>query len=363
MNGRLISIDVFRGMTIFFMIIVNTLGSYSNAYPFLLHAKWDGLTPTDLVFPFFMFIMGMSMVFSFKKFERANRKDWVTKVLRRTVLIFLIGIFLNWFPFVGKPLSDLRIFGVLQRIALGYGFAGLILIYFKREWIPYIIGFLLLSYWTILLFFGSEDPLSLEGNLVRHLDLLLFGETHLYQGYGIPFDPEGFLSTWPSIATVLLGFIFGEILDKEKNIDQKIKKLLIGGLILLILGLLWNWLGFPINKPIWSSSYVLVTAGLGAILLAFLTYIIDKKHKHRWAFIFKVFGLNPLISYVLSGLVVRSLNMIKIEGRSLYPWLYEHVFSSTFGLNHGSAIQAVVYMSLIWLFAYLLYRNNKVIKI
>jgi predicted acyltransferase len=363
MQGRLLSIDVFRGMTIFFMIIVNTLGSWKYAYSFLLHAKWDGLTPTDLVFPFFMFIVGLAMAFSFSKYEQGDRSAWVAKVLRRTLLIFLIGMFLNWFPFYNKSFSTLRFFGVLQRIALGYGIAGLLLIYLRKSWVPYIIGILLFGYWGILHWFGGTDPLSLEGNAVRALDLFLVGEQHVYKGYGIPFDPEGLLSTIPSIATVLFGYLIGELIKKSPDHFTKIKRMGFWGMVLIGAGLIWHYAGFPINKPIWSSSYVLITAGLGTLLLALFIFLIDIKGWEKWAFVFRVFGLNPLISYVISGLIVRSLNLITIDGTRLYPWIYANIFQPAFGFNAGSALQALTYTLLIWLIAWWLYRKEIIIKL
>lgn len=363
MNKRLVSIDVFRGMTIFFMIIVNTLGSWKYAYPFLLHAKWDGLTPTDLVFPFFMFIVGMAMAFSFRKYQRGSRGEWIRKILKRTVLIFLIGLLLNWFPFFNKSLDQLRIFGVLQRIALGYGLAALLVVFVKKAHLIYVTAIILIGYWLLLIFGGGESPLSLEGNLVRRIDLLLLGENHVYGGYGIPFDPEGLLSTIPSVATVLLGYLLGQILLLEIIPSEKLKKLGVWGLILMVLGVVWNFIGFPINKPIWSSSYVLVTAGLAALIMVGLIYLIDIRKSEKWSYMFKVFGLNPLFSYVMSGLIVRSLNLIKIEDTSLYPWIYKTIFSPVFGAQLGSAMQALLYTILIWMIALMLYRRKIIIKI
>ena len=363
MKSRLLSIDVFRGMTIFFMIVVNTLGSYQHAYPFLLHAKWDGLTPTDLVFPFFLFIVGLAMSFSFAKYEAGSRVRWLTKVVRRTLLIFIIGLLLGWFPFANKTLDELRIFGVLQRIALAYGGASLLLIFLKKDWVPYVIGLLLFGYWAILYLFGGPDPLSLEGNAVRMLDLWLVGEQHVYHGYGIPFDPEGLLSTIPSIATVLFGYLIGILVKSTPDHRNKVRKMGFWGSILIAAGLIWHFAGFPINKPLWSSSYVLITAGLGTWLLSIFIYLLDIRGWNRWAYVFKVFGLNPLISYVLSGLVVKSLNLIKIDGSSIYPWLYTQIFQPSFGLAGGSAMQALIYTMFIWIFAWLLYRKSIVIKL
>ena len=362
-SERLLALDVFRGMTIFFMIVVNTPGSWSHVYAPLRHAKWDGCTPTDLVFPFFLFIVGVSMAYSFRKYEAANRSVWIKKVLRRTLVIFAIGIVLNWFPFYTTNISDLRIFGVLQRIALGFGGAALIVIFFGKKLVPFITVGILLLYWGILLLTGGEDPLSLKDNAVRLLDLKLLGEKHLYGGYGMPFDPEGLLSSLPSIGTALLGYMTGQIILSQSDLKSAISKMVLGGLIFIFLGTIWHFVGFPINKPIWSSSYVLFTGGLAMCFLALLLTIIDLNSLHKWAFPFKVFGLNPLISYILSGIFVRLILMIKIGEKTTYTWLYETIFQPTFGDKFGSLTFAFSFVGLIFIFAYLLYKNGKVVKV
>ena len=362
-NQRLLALDIFRGMTIFFMIIVNTPGSWSHVYAPLRHAKWNGCTPTDLVFPFFLFIVGVSMAYSFRKYSLEDRGAWVRKVLKRTLLIFVIGLALNWFPFYHKNISDLRIFGVLQRIALGYGGAALIVIFFKKKYIPFITIFLLLAYWLILLLFGGEDPLSLKDNLVRTIDLALVGESHIYGGYGMPFDPEGLLSTMPSIGTALIGFLVGKLILSEESLTVRIRKMVLGGLILIAVSVAWHYLGFPINKPIWSSSYVLFTGGLAMCFLGLLLTITDLWGSHKWAYPFKVFGLNPLISYVMSGLIAKLIGRIKIGDSTVHSWLYETIFQATFGDKLGSLIFALSIVASVFIFAYLLYRNGKVVKV
>ncbi len=362
-TNRLLALDIFRGMTIFFMIVVNTPGSWSHVYAPLLHAKWHGCTPTDLVFPFFLFIVGVSMAYSFRKFNPDDRGAWIKKVLRRTFLIFIIGIALNWFPFYHKNIADLRIFGVLQRIALGFGGAALIVIFLRKKFIPYAIALILLFYWGILLLFGGDDPLSLEGNLVRNIDLKLFGEKHLYGGYGMPFDPEGLLSSLPSIGTALIGYLVGQMIINSNALVETIKKLVLYGLLFIALGVVWNFAGFPINKPIWSSSYVLFTGGLAMCFLALLLTITDLWSSHRWALPFKVFGLNPLISYVMSGVIVKIILRIKIGDEALYSWIYKNIFQTTFGDKFGSLTFALCMVATVYIFAYLLYRNDKVIKV
>lgn len=362
-NKRLLAIDVMRGMTIFFMIIVNTPGSWEYVFTPLRHAPWNGCTPTDLVFPFFVFIVGVSVSFSFRNLIDTDRSVWVRKILKRTALIFLIGLFLNWFPFIGKSIGDLRVFGVLQRIALAYGLGAFIIIYVKERWLPLVFAIILLGYWAILWTTGSADPLSLEGNAVRALDLWFVGEMHIYGGYGIPFDPEGLLSSLPAAGTVLFGYFVGRRIQLAATPLLKIKKILPLGIGGIVIGVCWHFLGFPINKPLWSGSYVLYAGGLATLLLALLLWCIDEKGWKKWSYIFRVFGLNPLVSYALSGLVIKSLSYVHIGGQPFYGWIYEHFFSSAFGHLTGSFLQALVYTLCIWLFAWWLYVQGRVIKV
>lgn len=363
-NNRLLALDIFRGMTIFFMIIVNTPGSWSYVYAPLRHAPWDGCTPTDLVFPFFVFIVGVSMSYSFMRFDKENRKEWVLKILKRTALIFLIGLLLNWFPFYDKSISDLRIFGVLQRIALAFGGAALLVVLFNRKYIEYLILILLAGYFFILMVFGGDDPLSLEGNLVRKIDLALVGENHIYGGYGVPFDPEGLLSTIPSIATVLIGYLTGRFLQGMRSLKLKLRWLVPAGFLLLVVSKFMHYGGIPINKPIWSSSYVFFTGGLAILLLSALLWILDTKEwDGKWTFPFKVFGLNPLISYVMSSLIVKTILKIKVGDSNLYNWLYTNIFQSTLGDYPGSLAFAFSVVGTVFIFSYLLYKNDKIIKV
>jgi predicted acyltransferase len=363
MNHRLLSLDVFRGMTIFFMIVVNTPGSWSYVYAPLLHAKWNGCTPTDLVFPFFMFIVGVSMAISHKQYEEKDNSIWIKKAVSRGTKIIFIGVLLNWFPFFTISLSELRIFGVLQRIGLSFLIAGIIIAYAHTKYLWWIISGLLIGYWIILLSDGVEG-LSLEGNLVRTLDIYLFGESHIYKGYGIPFDPEGLLSTIPAIGTVLLGFIVGlKIRETPNNIFDNISWLLKAGSGFVVLGLIWSFIGFPINKPIWSSSYVLYTAGLAMITIALLIWLIDVKNIKRWSYVFNAFGKNPLISYILSGVLVKTSLLINIGDMNLYQWLYVNIYQLIFGNYLGSFLFAMSVVMLIWVIAWWMDRRGIIIKV
>jgi len=361
-NQRLLSIDVLRGLTIAFMIIVNTPGSWEFVYAPLRHAKWDGCTPTDLVFPFFLFIVGLSMAQSFKSHSDFTQAQLLTKALKRTAVIFGIGLLLNWFPFYDKPLADLRIFGVLQRIALAYFFGSLISIYIAEKWQLWVTMLILAIYYILLISFVTVDPLSLENNLVRSIDLALLGETHIYHGYGIPFDPEGLLSTLGSIGNVMFGYILARKIAKLESSMLQIRYVLLFGAILIGIGIIWNFTGFPINKPIWSSSYAMFTSGLAAWLFAFMLYFIDVKGNKSWSFPFKVFGMNALASYAMSGLVIRTLHLIKVGDSTLPAAFYSKVLSPLAGPYFGSFLFALLFCSTIWLFAYVLYTKKIFIK-
>lgn len=362
MNQRLLSLDVFRGMTIFFMIIVNTPGSWNYVYAPLLHAKWDGCTPTDLVFPFFMFIVGVSMAISYAKFEGGPQKDWINKTITRGLKIILIGLLLNWFPFFTKNIADLRLWGVLQRIGFSFLIAGVLISFVNKKYLWYLFGGILISYYLILLTAGDQ-ALTLEGNLVRTIDLALFGESHIYKGYGIPFDPEGLLSTLPAVGTVVLGYIVGKNMLSISDHTQKIKWLLVVGILSGAAGFLWSHMGFPINKPIWSSSYVLYTGGLAMLFFALMIWIIDIEGFQKWTYVFKAFGQNPLVSYALSGLFVKTMLLIKIGDQKLYGWTYSAIFQPVFGDYFGSFMFAFTYVMFIWIFAYTLDKKGIIVKV
>lgn len=367
-TNRLLSIDVLRGLTIAFMIIVNTPGSYEYVYAPLLHSPWDGCTPTDLVFPFFVFIVGLSMAQSFRNIENIEKPALAMKAFKRMLIIFGIGLLLNWFPFYTTHISELRIFGVLQRIALAYFLAALITIYIKDKWhLPLTIGILIL-YYIVLMVGVSDGPLDLMTNLVRKIDIFLVGEHHLYHNYAfegnkVYFDPEGLLSVMGSIGNVMFGFILATKLKALSGNAEKIKTASLFGFILVALGIGWNYLGFPINKPIWSSSYALFTSGLCSILFAVMIYTIDEKKWQSWAYPFKVFGMNALVSYALSELIAIICGMLPVGEGGLYASFYQYLISPVFGLYFGSFIAAVLFAAFTWLFAYILYRKGIFVKV
>ena len=364
-NKRLVALDVLRGLTIALMILVNNPGSWEYVYPPLRHASWNGCTPTDLVFPFFLFIVGTAMFYSFKKFEDGLTKPLFKKIVKRFILIFLIGLFLNAFP--NFDFENLRIYGVMQRIAIAYLFGALIVVIFNYRQVLISIPVILFGYWALIYFGGTGDVYSLETNIVRSFDLNLVGANHLYGGFGMPFDPEGLLSSIPAIGTVLLGYVAGNVIQKSLSTMDVIKKLTLYGVILLVLGLIWN-LEFPINKPIWTSSYVLYTGGWAMLFLAFLLFVIDEKGFKKWPKPAIHFGMNPLFIYVFSWLYISTIHNIDVsspsgEKVSIYNYLYEHVCVPIAGNMNGSLLFAVSHIILFWAVCYFLYKRKIFIKI
>ncbi len=366
-TNRFLALDAFRGMTIAAMILVNTPGSWSYVYVPLKHAAWHGCTPADLVFPFFLFIIGTAMWFSFGKFDHQGSPAALKKVLRRSVIIFSIGLVLSAFPFF-LDFSSLRLMGVLQRIALAYGLVSLLCLYLNQTAIIIISGIVLIGYWLLLWCFGGVDPYTLENNLVRTIDLKIFGEEHLWKGTGIPFDPEGILSTLPAMVTVIIGYLTGIMIQSKPELRLVVPRMLLLGGIMVLLGLLWNTI-FPINKSLWTSSYVLYTAGIAILILTSFIWLIDIREYKKWAFPFVVFGMNSLFIYILSSLWVQTIIYLvrfKGVGGSVvtgYNWLYKSVFVTITGNLNGSLLFAVSHIFAFWLLLLLLYKKRIFIKI
>lgn len=372
MQERYLALDVLRGLTIALMIIVNTPGDWSNVFSPLLHADWHGFTITDLVFPTFLFVVGNAMSFSMKKMEKMSQRVFLKKVFKRTALIFLIGWGLNAFPFFESGASGgikmidwtaVRLLGVLQRIALCYMIASLVLYYLgKRGAIIFSIASLL-SYWAILYFFGNpEDTYSLEGNAALRFDLWLIGAKNLYMGEGIPFDPEGVLSTLPSVVNVIAGFLAGTFIQQIGNTKRTVKALMLAGLIAICGALIWD-LAFPINKKIWTSSYVLLTVGLDLIVIGFLVLVIEVQKINKWTYPLEVFGRNPLILYILAWIVIGVLGAIPAGTASLKAAIYQGLFTSWLGPKSASFLFAIAYMMLIWCIGYLMDKRKIYIKV
>ncbi len=368
MQSRNQSIDILRGLTVAMMIMVNTPGSWSYVYAPLLHAKWHGCTPTDMVFPSFIFVMGMSMYFSLHKVT--NTRGAIIKILKRASLIFLIGLLLNWFPFVGRSIEELRIFGVLQRIACAFLLAGLVITLIRKTtWLAISAVLLMISHYCILYSFGDHSlggdwsVYSLEGNVGTSIDRWLVGEPHMYGGFGIKFDPEGLLGTLSSGAQVILGYLASKFV-LSKKIDAKLCfRIAMAGVVSIFTAWILSHV-VPINKPLWTPSYVLYTSGYLLIIWSLIMWIADVKSVGSWSFPFKVFGRNALISYVLSILFAKiMLYVIHIEESSLYAWLYANVFQSACGNYLGSLLFALSVVASVWICAYILYRKDIIVKV
>lgn len=309
---RLRSLDVFRGMTIFLMIVVNTQGSGAVPYRQLMHADWNGFTLTDLVFPSFLFAVGNALVFVLDKGREQPRSLMIQKIAKRSLSIFLAGLILGWYTtmqftpggiaFTG--LGALRILSVLQRIALCYGLAALLALFLRPTGLWAIAVFVLLGYWLLLILGGTGgQPYGETTNLVRAIDWRVLGEAHIYRERGISFDPEGLLSTLPATANVIAGYLAGRFLLERGRDAKAVLGLAIAGLLLTGLGWLWS-LEFPLNKKLWTSSFVLVTTGVDGLCMAILFYAIEIRRWNWGVPFFAVLGKNPLFVYIFSNLLM-----------------------------------------------------------
>jgi predicted acyltransferase len=365
-SSRLISLDIFRGMTVAFMIVVNTPGSWKYVYPPLRHASWHGCTPTDLVFPFFLFIVGVSMWYSLKKYVHELNGSSFLRIARRTASIFALGIFLNIFPYFSRDYSELRIMGVLQRIALAYGIGALVCMTVGRDYLWIVTAGILMVYWGLMAFFGGPEPFGLESNFALKVDQWIIGKNHLYKAFGIPFEPEGLLSTIPAVCTVIIGYYSGEIIGNGSATIKTVLKVFVIGAALTGLGMLWNMF-FPINKPLWTSSYVLYTAGIAMMALAIIYWLADVIKFRLWGLFFLVLGTNALFSYFLAGVWTKLILFLKIsldeDKVSLYTWFYEKICVPVAGNMNGSLMFAIIQMLLIWSIALILYRKKIMIKL
>jgi predicted acyltransferase len=383
MNYRYHSLDVFRGATVALMILVNNPGSWAHIYAPLEHASWHGCTPTDLVFPFFLFAVGNAIAFVMPRFEEAGTAVFLKKVLRRTLLIFLIGLFLNWSPFVrwegeylvAKTWENVRIFGVLQRIALCYCFAALI-VYFLKPKGAFILSLtILIIYWGLCLLLGDKlDPFSLSGFFGTNADIKLLGITHVYKGEGVPFDPEGLISTLPAITQVVFGYFTGRYIRLKGKNYEMLSNIFIAGTAFIFAGFCWDMF-FPVNKKIWTSSYVLYTTGLAMTVIGVFIYLIEFKDKRvGWSRFFSVFGKNPLFIFFLSGFLPRILALLRWadhmneRGQPVYTspfqWFYEHICRPLFtDLRNGSLFYALCMVTFYWIIVYVLDKRKIYIKV
>lgn len=403
MKQRYYSLDVFRGATVALMIMVNNPGTWVHAFSPLKHAAWHGCSPTDLVFPFFLFAVGNAMSFVIPRLQEAGPAVFWKKVLKRTVLIFAIGLFINWWPFIKwegaelvfkqwvDPLDatrGIRILGVLQRIAIAYCFASILAYYFKEKAIIWISAVILFLYWGICAFAGGADPYSLAGWFGTTYDMAILGVPHMYKGEGVPFDPEGLMSTLPAVVQVVFGYLVGVFIKRQGKVDwlwskvpasnephfKLLSGMMVTGFILVVLAWIWS-LGFPINKKIWTSSYVLYTTGLATMTIGTMIWFIEVQGvKNKLTQFFDVFGKNPLFIFVLSGILPRFLGLFRIpdglkeDGAQKYiepfAWFYKYVCAKIPGIPEiGSFAYSLCFLAVMWVICYWLDRRKIYIKV
>ena len=382
MNQRFYSLDVFRGATVALMILVNNPGTWSHIYSPLEHAGWHGCSPTDLVFPFFLFAVGNALAFVMPRLEEKN--IFWKKVITRSLVIFLIGVFLNWFPFikfneageaVAKPFETLRFFGVLQRIAISYFFAAVIIHFFKLRGAFVAATFILLIYWFLCIALSPADPYSLHGWFGTAIDIKILGAKHMYRGEGTAFDPEGLISSLGPIVQVLFGYFAGQYILAKGKTAEMLNGLFVAGAVLIFTGFAWDMF-FPINKKIWTSSYVVYTTGLALVVLGVLIQLLEFKNaKGTWSRFFDVFGKNALFIFALSNILPKILGLIRIpdglsangKARYLSPfnWLYEYVCKPVFASDprFGSFLYALFFITIMWSFAWYMDRKKIYIKV
>ncbi|MBS1621211.1 MAG: DUF5009 domain-containing protein [Bacteroidetes bacterium] len=390
MKERFYSLDVFRGATVCLMILVNNPGSWSHIYPPLEHAPWHGLTPTDLVFPFFLFAVGNALSFVMPRLQAGGDGIFWKKVIKRSLLIFIIGLFLTWWPFFSwqgnqlafrhwvdpkNPENGVRILGVLARIAIAYFFASIIIYYLKPKG-AFLAGLiLLLLYWALCFLLGDpSDPYSMTGFFGNQVDKAILHIPHMYKGEGIPFDPEGIMSTMGPVVQVIFGYLIGDYIQKKGKNFEMISGLFVAGTVMLLTGFCWDMV-FPINKKIWTSSYVIYTTGLATITIATMIYMIEIKNIKIWlGKFFNVFGKNALFVFALSSFLPKLLWLIRIpigadaSGKTEYTnpwnWLYVEKYSKIPGdPKLGSLAFAITVIIFMWAISYWLDKKKIYIKV
>ncbi|HLF44998.1 MAG TPA: heparan-alpha-glucosaminide N-acetyltransferase domain-containing protein [Chitinophagaceae bacterium] len=380
MNQRFYSLDVFRGATVCLMILVNNPGSWGHIYDPLEHAPWHGLTPTDLVFPFFLFAVGNALSFVMPRLEAGGDAAFWKKILKRTALIFLIGLFLNWWPFFkwnestlifrqwvdpNNAESGVRIFGVLQRIALCYFFASVIIYYLKPRKAFVAAMILLLAYWMLSYIGNPTDPYSLYGWFGTAVDKKILGVAHMYKGEGLVFDPEGLMSSMSAIVQVIFGFIVGDYIQKKGKSFEMVTGLFVAAVAMLVTGYCWDMV-FPINKKIWTSSYTVYTTGLAIITIATMIYFIEFKNAKGWlSRFFDVFGKNALFVFALSAFLPKGFALIRLgDGVNPWNWLYKKVLIHTPGAaENGSFLYAVCVITFMWAICWWMDKKKIYVKV
>ena len=366
---RLLSLDVFRGITIAAMLLVNNPGDWGAVYGQLEHAVWNGWTFTDLIFPSFLFIVGVSMTYSFGKLlaKGRSRGSIMAKSAKRAAIIFGLGLVLAAYPWIGYDYSHLRIPGVLQRIALAFLLATPLVLWTGWRTRVGVAAALLLGYWAVMTLVPvpgvGAGVLEKGQDVGAYIDRAIFGTAHLWES-SRTWDPEGMLGTFPAVVTVLLGVFAGEWLRSGRSGGVLVRGLLAAGVVGVIAGMAWG-ARFPINKALWTSSYVLLAGGLAAVALAACYWLVDLRGYRRWATPFVVFGANAIATYFLSGLMANEIDMPRLAGEpsAVKGWVFEHLYASWLSPYHASLAFAVsfvlLWMGIMWVF----YRRRVFIKV
>jgi predicted acyltransferase len=362
MKTRVQSIDLLRGITIAAMILVNTPGTWDAIYTPLDHSAWHGLTPTDLIFPFFLFIVGLSIAMAYKNAE--TTKSTYTKIFKRSLKIIglglLLNVFLPYFPFI-ENLSTVRIPGVLQRIGLVFFVAAIIKLNCNRKTILFISISILIIYWLWIGFLplnGMKPSFDrVPNNWASYLDLKIFGK-HTWK---VDYDPEGLVSSFPALVSVLSGILIGSILTASKN--NKLKQFIIYGVLMTLVGVIWN-IWFPINKALWTSSFVLVTSGLATLFFALAYYLADIK-KYTYGSLFKYLGSNAIAIYFLSYFLQKTFELVKVnQNQSIHGWLYQTFFTSFISNQKLASVSYAIVAVLFYLWlGYYLFKKKITIKV
>ncbi|HEY9850112.1 MAG TPA: heparan-alpha-glucosaminide N-acetyltransferase domain-containing protein [Leptolyngbyaceae cyanobacterium] len=369
---RLISLDVFRGIAIAAMILVNMAGLTDRVHPFLQHSDWHGCTPADLVFPFFLFIMGVGISFSFYKYTKGKRPDASVyrRIITRSIILFALGLFLN--SIGNYDISQIRIMGVLQRISLTYLITTIAVIHFRRQW-RWILAFtILIGYWLAMTYIPvpgyGAGILTREGNLGAYLDRIIIGTAHLYQGdnYNSMGDPEGLFSTLPALVNVLAGYFTGRWLRREPIDTRTSINLALIGIICLIIGWDWGFL-FPLNKKLWTSSYVLYSTGWSILFMAACHELFEVRDLRSWGKPFQVLGLNAIFIFISSVLAIKILVKTHIgtgeNAPTIYNWISQHFLIPWAGETNSSLLLALLTLLFWWGVAYFMYWRSWFIKV
>jgi predicted acyltransferase len=376
-NQRLLSLDVFRGATVAAMILVNNPGDWGHIYAPLEHASWHGCTPTDLIFPFFLFIVGVSITYamSSKKADPQAHTKTILKAAKRAAILFGLGLFLSLYPKIfTEPVNafaNVRLPGVLQRIAVVFLISSIIFLKNSEKNIMRIASGILILYWIIMTFIPVPGTgfanLEKETNMGAWIDRNVLTEAHLWKS-AKTWDPEGILSTLPAIASGLIGVLVGAFLRRKELEDgYKVSWLFSTGLMLFIGGMIWS-LQFPLNKSLWTSSFVLYTGGLATMILSSCYWIIDVNKYQRYTLPFVVYGKNAITVFFLSGLLPRTMNMIKVRNADgtesgLESFLYTNFFSTNFSPINASLAWAIAQICFWFVILYIMYRKNIFIKV